>query len=150
MKRLQASLLSLVLVFASIGCGGWYSTNIARTDGTRIESIPRCVRDGALIVDSMDEGIPTSDIERLRSHAGIEPMIAGGLVMAAGAALLLWWATDVEQGANDARLPIGAVTSSLGLIKFGVGLAFTIISTGSLNRTCSPRFRPGAGPRPPT
>ena len=124
------------LLAASSGCSTWWSTTIVMKDGSEVEAFPLCAKGDLLTFDGDDEGVPLDGVARLRSHAGTEAILVGAAVTAIGIGTLIWWATDDEQRANDARLPVGAVVAPLGALYFSLGLIFNRTSATSPNRTC--------------
>ncbi|TXD39760.1 hypothetical protein FRC96_05670 [Lujinxingia vulgaris] len=75
-------ILLIVSLLLSPGCGGAFTSTIVRTDGATLEAVPGCVTPGAdgmrmLRGTGLGDGIAASNVETIRSHAGMEGEVEG-------------------------------------------------------------------------
>ncbi|RVU48529.1 hypothetical protein EA187_03595 [Lujinxingia sediminis] len=137
-------ILLIVSLLLSPGCGGAFTSTIVRTDGATLETVPSCVTLGAdgmrmLRGTGLGDGIAASNVETIRSHAGMESVGIGTTAVVLGTALMIWFASDQPRSGTTWRLATGGALAGLGLINAIVGGVMWSRSASALSSLCHPR-----------
>jgi hypothetical protein len=133
-----------MLIFLATGCGNAFTSTIVRTSGDPIEAMPRCftpAADGGQILrgDGLGDGIAASNVDEIRSHAGVESFVIGSAAVLIGSAMIGWYLADDPRSETTWRVATGGATAGIGLISVIVGSLFWSQSANALSTRCSPR-----------
>ena len=144
LTRIVRALVALALASSLIGCSNAYTSTVVRSDGSTMEALPSCLTTDAsgttsLRGTNLGDGVPVSDVEAIRSHAGVEVLVAGTVAVLAGTGLIVWYVADNPNSKTAWRVALGGATAGIGLVNAIVGAALWNRSAGALSRDCHPR-----------